>query len=1178
MSPFFGTYIEALEDAVLVTDARLTVVACNAALERLAGRGRQAVVGAPATEVLAFLHAPRLEAHLRQALAGEVARLGEVRYDATEGRGEGWVDARYAAWHDEDGKVAGVVGFHADVTEHRRHAAVMRALEATGQSLSSSLDLNEALDTIVGKAREVMGADSALVVSWDGRAPEFTVMRAAGRLSEEYAKVGRIPIGRGPVGRAIVEAGVVTTANILTDARMALSPERRHEVEVEGFRAVAAAPLRSKGRVHGALVVHYWTERGFSEDELAPLALLADQAAVAIDNARLYAEATGRAARLREFVAVSQTISASLDTTDVMQRIVRAAAGMRPGALSAVHVHDPDRRLLRTTANSSDELAALPAERAADAGLPGLVAERHAPVLIAEPTSHPRTLRPDWWSQRPRATYYGVPIAVGDTFVGVLDYILPEGLPGQEEQEALNLLAAQAGVAIRNAGLYQAERTQAERVRALAAVNQRMSSALDLDPLLQTISASAAQLAHVRFASFWLADEVARTLTFAGGSVGEIAGDFPQRVVGYDAGAVGWVARHHTPLAASDVFAEPRMIDLDWWRRWGLRAIVAYPVLAGQELLAVLVLSHSEPIRFDDDTTDLIEMFVAQASVAIQNARLYRAARRRRDVAEGLAHLGRGLTSTLEREHIAAMVSRGLAELLGVGGSTLYRAEADGRLRVVAAFGTEAERVRDLVLEPGEGVSGRAVLERRVVTTPNILAEPGVYLSPSLRARLAGIGLRAAIGAPLIARDRVIGAITLVDRGGRELVADELQILQAFADQAALALDNAELYESARDSLARLKDTQAQLVQAAKMSALGQLVSGVAHELNNPLSVVIGYGQLLLSREIPPAMRRPIELMVSQSDRMAKIVRNLLFFARQRPPERAAVDVHQVLEHMLALRLNQLTLSRISVEKDFDPDVPVIAGDSQQLEQVFLNLVLNAEQAILESKASGRIGLRTRLREDGGAVLVQVTDDGSGIPPEMLSRVFEPFFTTKAVGAGTGLGLSVSYGIVQEHGGRLSVQSQPGETVFTVELPAVQPPVLIDASIPVRPLAEGAGRVALLVEDETSVREMIETLLREHGWRVEQVAGGREGVERVHARRYDLIVCDMRMPDGDGEEFYHAVVELDAAHARRFIFVTGDTANLEARRFLQGTGVPVIEKPFRTETFADAVRRVLTGG
>jgi PAS domain S-box-containing protein len=1335
--------IEGLDDAVVVTDAALTVVAWNGVMARLTGVAPQDAIGRPAVAVLDFLRDVDVAAHLQRALQGVRSSTGDVRFEIRERTG--WLEARYAPWQ-AGGRVGGVIGVHVDVTDRRQRATFVRALEAIGQSLTSSLDLKEVLDSIVTRALEVMQADSALVVSWDGTAQSFTVMRAAGRLSEQYAARGTIPVGGGPISRAILQGSVVTTSNILEDRATWLSAERRAQIAREGYKAVAAAPLRSNGRVHGALVVHYWSARALDTEDVAALRLLAEHAALAIDNARLYADATRRAQRLRELaeleqlvseslvvddvlrriaqatarlldapvvqvwtadpqqrvlhlsassvepgspevrmprtvafgqghvgrtaeaktqiyvdniaddarslssdwaretgivhmlsvpvvsgddllgvltvrarqpglateetrslatsfaaraavamqhartyaeavrragrlrdlVAVSHSITESLDSGDVMHRIARAAAAMTPGALAAVHVFDADTRMLRARGRSGGDWDGLPLERAAADGLPSLVVQARAPVLIPQPMSHPRTMAPAWWRRRPRATYYGVPINVGDTFVGVLDYILPEGLPDAEEQEALRLLAAQAGIAIRNAGLFQAERVQAARIRTLAGVNQRLSGALELDDLLRTISQFAAQITGVRFVSFWLADEQARTLSFMGGSVSEIAATFPSPTVSYDSGGVGWVARHRETLVLDDVTTDARVIHPEWWQRWNLRSYVAWPVVAGDQLLAILSLTHPEPIAFTDDMRDIIQMFVAQAAVAVQNARLYQEARRRRDVAESLARVARELTGTLEEGRIAELVAQGVVELLRTRGATLYRYEAaSGRLLALSNHGPHGEITRGLVLEPGEGVAGRSVAEGKIIATPDVLREPGLNITPALRARLERFGTGAVVSVPLVAHDRIVGALSISDVAGRDFTADELQALQVFADQAALALENARLYESAQDSLVRLRDTQAQLVQAAKMSAIGQLVSGVAHELNNPLSVIIGYGQLLLARDAPAATRRPVELMVSQGERMSKIVRNLLYFSRQRPPERAAVDIRQVMEQTLALRINQLTLSRIVVTKDFAADIPLTTGDAQQLEQVFLNLLLNAEQAILETKPQGEITLRTRLRADGGTIIAQVIDDGPGIPPDSLPRIFEPFYTTKTVGVGTGLGLSVSYGIVQAHGGRLSVESAPDHTVFTLELPVIAPPEPQPVATE-RRVVNGVGKVALVVEDEAAVLDLIVALLGESGWRVDVAAGGRAAFERLREQRYDLVVSDMRMPEGNGEDFYRNALAHDADYGRRFIFITGDTATPRAWGFLEGTAVPVVEKPFQPRTFEDAVYRVVT--
>jgi CheY-like chemotaxis protein len=308
---------------------------------------------------------------------------------------------------------------------------------------------------------------------------------------------------------------------------------------------------------------------------------------------------------------------------------------------------------------------------------------------------------------------------------------------------------------------------------------------------------------------------------------------------------------------------------------------------------------------------------------------------------------------------------------------------------------------------------------------------------------------------------------------------------------------------------------------------------------------------------------------------MAKIVRNLLYFARQRPPERTSVDVQEALEQTLALRLNQLALSSISVQREYTEDLSPIAADAQQLQQVFLNLLLNAEQAILGAARPGTIIVRTAHGPTPDTVVAQIADDGPGIASEDLARVFEPFYTTKEVGQGTGLGLSVSYGIVQEHGGRLTVESRPGATTFTVELPVRS----AGPRMPVAPAVaavEADGRPALVVEDEPAVLDLVVTLLTDSGWRVDVAAGGKVGLERVKARRYDLIVSDIRMPEGGGDEFYKKAVDHDPELSRRFLFITGDTANPSAWRFLKDAKVPVLEKPFAASAFLSAVRSIAT--
>jgi two-component system cell cycle sensor histidine kinase/response regulator CckA len=257
--------------------------------------------------------------------------------------------------------------------------------------------------------------------------------------------------------------------------------------------------------------------------------------------------------------------------------------------------------------------------------------------------------------------------------------------------------------------------------------------------------------------------------------------------------------------------------------------------------------------------------------------------------------------------------------------------------------------------------------------------------------------------------------------------------------------------------------------------------------------------------------------------------------------------------------------------------MPPAEGDVHQIQQVFLNLLLNAEHAILGSGVGDTIRVRAAARVADGKqwVVIEFADNGPGIAREVLPRIFEPFFTTKKVGEGTGLGLSVSYGIVQQHGGRLTVESEPGRTVFLVELPAAVGAEPAPSAGPAhQPGVYGFGRRALVVDDEPGMVDLVTTLLKEAGWQVEVAATGRSALERVRASRYDVIVSDIRMPDGSGEAFYRAAVQEQAGLAKRFVFITGDTANPSAWQFLEEAQTPVLEKPFAADDLFRAIERL----
>ncbi len=374
------------------------------------------------------------------------------------------------------------------------------------------------------------------------------------------------------------------------------------------------------------------------------------------------------------------------------------------------------------------------------------------------------------------------------------------------------------------------------------------------------------------------------------------------------------------------------------------------------------------------------------------------------------------------------------------------------------------------------------------------------------------------------------------------------------------------------EDVTETKRLQEQLIQSEKLSAIGQLIAGVAHELNNPLASVLGFADFLgESGQTPASLVEPVRVIQHEAQRAAGIVKNLLTFARRQEQERRRVEIGPILQRTVQLLNNQLLGMKVESSLDIEPGLPQVEGSPNQLQQVFLNVINNAAQAIGATGRPGSIQVRARAWLDG--VAVDVTDDGPGIPQEIHERVFEPFFTTKPEGEGTGLGLSICQGIIKEHGGRIRLRSAPGQgATFTIELPGATP-----VSAPAEAGKQDDGRAAsiLVIDDEPHILFYMKATLEAWGHKVETAGDGLEALDRALSGAHDLIITDVRMPRLGGREFYERLVAEQPAVAARVVFATGDTVRDDTMAFLEQSGRPFLHKPFKLAELRQTLAQVL---
>jgi signal transduction histidine kinase/CheY-like chemotaxis protein len=616
----------------------------------------------------------------------------------------------------------------------------------------------------------------------------------------------------------------------------------------------------------------------------------------------------------------------------------------------------------------------------------------------------------------------------------VARHILPPGAKADEEQ-LLKIVADQVAIAAENARLYEGVMRRAAEQESLVESGRLLTGTLQVSEVLSRL----AELVRSRFGAdvvrILIVDDISgvfRLSAQAGTTraVKETAGAGE----GDNSGLIGWITKHRKPLAYGDVLAEPSLNRREWFAGEGFVSFLGLPLFLETELVGVLSIFYRERHVFTPEELALGEALATSASVAIRNARLHEQTEERLRHTETLLAVSQDASSTLELTEILRRTTRAMVRALGAdtGGAWLL---SEDRSRFVPVVGYHVPKELLGALESANLKS----LDPQVSDWRRI--EGPVYASHSQDdprfthpiARL--LSHRSVLILPMRWKGVTIGGFALAWlREHHRFTSEELRLAEGIALQAAVASENSRLYEGVKQQMAELKRTQAQLIQSTKLAAIGELAANIAHEINNPLTSVLGFASYL-AEQIPPGrpMREELDLIQEEAGRARDIVRDLLHFSRQREFIPQITDLNVVLEQTLGMLRRQGALDSIMLEEQYAPGLAPVEIDVPRIKQVFLNLINNAVYVMKDSGGS----LTIRSAASGDMVQVEVIDTGTGIAPEHIDRIFEPFFTTKPDVSGTGLGLSVSLGIVQSHGGTIEVKSELGRgSTFTVKLPA----------------------------------------------------------------------------------------------------------------------------------------------
>jgi GAF domain-containing protein/ActR/RegA family two-component response regulator len=1064
-----------------------------------------------------------------------------------------------------------------------------RELEVFAESsrlVASTLDLGEVLDRLAGIAHMRLEVDVVRIWLLDEASGGAVLQAQTGMTGDSAAfETRRFPAGEGLAGWVLSNAESIAVADLTDDPRI----KNRRWFEAEGIHSFMAVPIMLDMSPIGLVACMTRARRQFTDADIALAAAVAAPAAVAVRNAGIYAEALGRLEEIQAFQRVTSDTLSSPDLETVLRTLVREARHLLGADASLCSLLDPQTAELETVVALELRTEAFGRYRIRHGdGLAGMVLAEKRPVRSDDYLADPRFARSPaldrWARDEGIRAMIAAPVLDPDGAIAALLWAFNRTAAPftATHEERLVRLAQQASLAIAKVRSFEEERRRAAETAALLRIAQTCTSTLELRPLLRELACQSAQAlgAERCMINFWQGERLVPVMAqFADGRADrdlwqKFKAMRPPSIQDVRADVEATLSKQ--PVVVEDAARSP-LIPPAWVEDLGIRSLLVVPLVSKDSVIGTLSVDDTRGLRrWPSTQVDLAMTIAAQAALAVETARQYQEAQQRAAEVETLSAIGEKLTSTLDLQGVLDAIADSAKELIGAQRAVVFELEpSTGILR--------ARAVRNIDIEPGfslrmgQGAAGAAALARVPVGSADVLTDPppgsdivqeeqGIPLREVVRRQ----GYRGILAAPVLSRESVLGAVCLYWDEVHAANEREIRLLSALARQAAIGMENARLVSDLRRTLNDLKAAQETLVRGATLRAVGELAAGAAHHLNNLMAVVLGRTQLLLMKEVPPALVQSLKTIERAAVDAADTVRRIQAFGRtDRDPQAAGMDLNGLIQEALEVTRprweNEAQSKGIRIQMDFESKpLPKVAGRAAEIREVIANLILNSVDAM---PAGGRLFIRS-FHEHNRAV-VAVKDTGAGMTDEVKRRSFEPFFTTKGVKS-TGLGLAFAYGTIRRHGGEISIESAPdqGTTVsFWLPLPANAEGL---ADTPSAMPGSVRGTV-LVIDDEAPVRELVADVLTAKGHAVSVASGGREGLVRFAAGKYDVVLTDLGMPDMTGWEVARAV-KAEQPHTP-VLLLTGWGEMVEPPPGVLVDGI--VTKPFDVTRLAAAVEQAL---